>query len=258
MSMPTQDVGGVTTWYAEHGEGDPLVLLHGGSVDSRFFAENVGPLADRFHVFTPDRRGHGRSPDVEGPITYELMARDTIAFLEEVVGGSADLVGHSDGAVVAMVVAMHRPELVRRLVLISGGFNREGLLEAATEFDVDEVVKFVGPSYGEVSPDGEEHFVIVARKIAEMAASEPAYEQSDLGAIKSRTLVMFSDDDLVTLEHVIATYEGIPDSELAIVPGTSHFLLQEKPALCNAIILDFLAAEPVQLTAPMRRATSSG
>ena len=248
------DLGGVRTWYDERGEGEPLVLLHGGSVDTRFFDKNVDPLADRFHVFLPERRGHGHTPDVDGPITYELMAQDTIAFLEAVVGGPAHLVGHSDGAVVAMLVALRRPDLARQLVLISGGFHRDGLMPGMGELDIDETVKFLGAAYGEVSPDGEEHFPVVVAKIARMAAEEPALPQSELRGVGSRTLVMFGDDDLMTLEHVIAMYEGIPNSELAVVPGTSHFLLQEKPTLCNTIIVDFLTTQPVPTVAPIRRA----
>ena len=109
-------LGDVRTWYDEHGSGDPLVLMHGGLVDARFFEPNLAALAERFHVYTPERRGHGHTPDVPGPITYQLMADDTIAFLEAVVGEPADLVGHSDGAFTAMLVAMQRPELVKRLV----------------------------------------------------------------------------------------------------------------------------------------------
>jgi pimeloyl-ACP methyl ester carboxylesterase len=247
------ELGGVRTWYDERGEGEPLVLLHGGLVDARFFANNIDPLVERFHVYTPERRGHGHTPDVEGPITYDLMVQDTIAFLDAVIGGPADLVGHSDGAFVAMVVAIRRPDLVNRLVSISGGFHRDGMMPG-DEFDVDAVVEFLGASYGEVSPDGEEHFRVVVEKIAQMAAVEPALEQSELGKVASRTLVMFSDDDLVSMEHVIATYDGIPNAELAVVPGTSHFLLQEKPELCNAIILDFLTNEPVPTVAAIRRA----
>lgn len=248
------DAGGVRTWYDEHGAGEPLVLLHGGAVDSRFFEHNIGPLAERFHVYTPERRGHGHTPDVEGPITYELMAEDTIAFLDAVVQGPSNLVGHSDGAVVAMLVAMHRPELARRVVLISGGFHHDGLLPGADQLEVDRVVDYLGKSYGEVSPDGEEHFRVVVEKIARMAAEEPALERSALGAIQCRTLVMAADDDLMRLDHVLEMYDAIRDAELAIVPGTSHFLIQEKPALCNAIVLDFLTNDPVRTVAPMRRA----
>ena len=126
-------LGAVKTWYDEHGEGEPLVLLHGGLVDARFFDANLPALAEHFHVYTPERRGHGHTPDVEGPISYQVMADDTIAFLETVIGTPADLVGHSDGAMVAMLVAMQRPDLVNRLVLISGGFNKSG--EAGPEME---------------------------------------------------------------------------------------------------------------------------
>jgi pimeloyl-ACP methyl ester carboxylesterase len=247
-------LGPVRTWYDEHGEGDPLVLLHGGLVDARFFAPNLGPLSESFHVYTPERRGHGHTPDVEGPITYQLMADDTIAFLEQVVGGPADLVGHSDGAFIAMLVAMQRPELVNRLVMISGGYNKSGEALPGMELDVDEVVPFLGPAYGEVSPDGEAHFPVVAAKIAEMARTEPNLDVSELARVGRRALVLFADDDLMTLSHAVQMYDALPDAELAVVPGTSHFLTQEKPDLVNAIVLDFLTRQPVPTVAPIRRA----
>lgn len=244
----------VKTWYDEHGSGDQLVLMHGGLVDARFFEPNVGTLAERFHVYTPERRGHGHTPDVPGPITYQLMADDTIAFLETVVGEPADLVGHSDGAFVAMLVAMQRPELVKRLVLISGGFNKSGEAMPDMEWDIDQLFEFLGPSYGEVSPDGIDHFKVVATKIGEMAAVEPNLQASDLANVPQRTLVMFSDDDLVTLTHMVEMYEALANAELAVVPGTSHFLTQEKPHLVNQLVLDFLTNDPVQTVAPIRRA----
>jgi pimeloyl-ACP methyl ester carboxylesterase len=228
--------------------------MHGGVADSRFFEKNLEPLAKRFLVFTPDTRAHGRTPDVEGPLTSELLADDAIAFVEGVVGGPAHLVGHSQGAYVALLTAIRRPDLVDRLVLVSGGFHRDGLLPIGGEFDVDQVVQFMGPAYGEVSPEGPEHFRVVVEKVAAMEQTEPNLAQSELSQVESRTLLMFGDDDLVTVEHMNDTYEGIPNSELAIVPGTSHFLLQEKPELCNELIIGFLTTEPVATTAPIRRA----
>lgn len=247
-------LGAVKTWFDEHGTGDPLVLMHGGLVDARFFAPNLDALAARFHVYTPERRGQGHTPDVDGPITYQIMADDTIAFLDSVVREPADLVGHSDGAVTAMLVAMRRPELVKRLVLISGGFNKSGEAMPNAEWNVDQISEFLGPSYGEVSPDGIDHFKVIATKIGEMAAVEPNLQASDLANVPQRTLVMFSDDDLMTMRHVVEMYDALPNAELAVVPGTSHFLTQEKPALVNAIVLDFLTNEPVATVAPVRRA----
>ena len=247
-------LGAVKTWYDEHGQGDPLVLLHGGLVDARFFEPNLPALAAHFHVYTPERRGHGHTPDVEGPITYQLMTDDTIAFLDTVVGQPADLVGHSDGAVVAMLVAIQRPELVKRLVMISGGFNKAGEAVPDAEWNVEQIAKFLGPAYGEVSPDGIDHFKVVATKIGEMAAVEPNLQASELAKVTCRSLVMFADDDLVTPQHMIDMYAALPNAQLAIVPGTSHFLTQEKPDLVNKIVVDFLTTEPVATVAPIRRA----
>jgi pimeloyl-ACP methyl ester carboxylesterase len=247
-------LGAVKTWYDEHGEGEPLVLLHGGLVDARFFDPNLPALAEHFHVYTPERRGHGHTPDVEGPITYQLMTDDTIAFLETVVGQPADLVGHSDGAFVAMLVAMQRPELVNRLVMISGGFSKSGEAAPDMEWDVDQIAEFLGPAYGEVSPDGADHFKVVATKVGKMAAVEPALQASELAEVTCRSLVMFADDDLVTPQHMVDMYDALPNAELAIVPGTSHFLTQEKPELVNKIVVDFLTKEPVPTVAPIRRA----
>src|SRR4030081_3608999 len=122
------EVRGVRTWYAKYGDGDPVVLLHpgGAGVDARAWGPNLDAVAAGFRVFTPERRGHGRTADVDGPITFDLMAQDTIAFLETVVGGPAHLVGCSDGAIVALLVALRRPDLARRLVFIAGVFHHEG------------------------------------------------------------------------------------------------------------------------------------
>jgi pimeloyl-ACP methyl ester carboxylesterase len=247
-------LGEVRTWYDDHGQGEPLVLLHPGGADASAFAPNIDALAARLHVFTPERRGHGHTPDVDGPITYQLMATDTVAFLEAVVAGPAHLLGCSDGVPVALLVALGRPELVRRLVLVAGVFHRDGWVPQTAEVD-DTAAAFLAERYGEVSPDGREHFPVVAAKLDRMHAQEPTLTAADLQGVASRTLVMVGDDDEATLEHTIALYRGVPDAELAVVPGTSHGLLVEKPTLCNTILVDFLTGQPVPTLAPIRRAT---
>jgi pimeloyl-ACP methyl ester carboxylesterase len=248
-------LGDVRTWYDEYGEGAPLMLLHpgGAGVDARAFAPNLDALVAQFRVFTPERRAHGRTPDVDGPITFELMARDTIAFLETVVSAPAHLIGSSDGATVALLVALRRPDLTRRLVLVAGVFHHDGWAPGVIDPD-NPPPDFLAASYGELSPDGSEHYPVVVAKLAQMHTEEPTLTAADLGRVRSRTLVMVGDDDEVTLEHAIALYRGIPDAELAVVPGASHGLLVERPALCNTLILDFLTADPVATLAPIRRA----
>jgi pimeloyl-ACP methyl ester carboxylesterase len=251
------DLAGVHTWYDEVGSGDPLVLLHpgGAGVDSRAFGPNLDGLALEFRVFTPERRAHGRTPDVDGPITFDAMADDTIRFLEEVVGGAARLLGVSDGAVVALLVALRRPDLVERLVFVAGVFHLDGWWPQAIDPDL-EPPAFLESSYAELSPDGAEHYPIVVEKLAHQHQVEPTLTVEELAGIPCRTLVMLGDDDEVRLEHGLALYRAVPDAELAIVPGTSHGLMVEKPELCNTMIIEFLSKDPVFTFAPIRRTPS--
>jgi pimeloyl-ACP methyl ester carboxylesterase len=118
----------------------------------------------------------------------------------------------------------------------------------------NEPPEFLERLYAELSPDGAGRYRAVVAKLARMHVEEPALTAADLHAVKSRTLVMFGDDDEVTLEHAVAMYRGLADAELMVVPGTSHGLLVEKPALCNQVIVDFLTTDPVPTMAPIRRA----
>ncbi|MFG1941511.1 alpha/beta fold hydrolase [Nonomuraea sp. NPDC048826] len=242
----------VRMWYDERGEGEPLVLLHGGFSDSRDFDGNLGGLAGRFRLLLPERRGHGHTADVPGPITAEVMAQDTIAFLDTVVGGPVRLAGYSAGATVALSVAVRRPDLVDRLVLISGAFDAAGLIVAPSA---------AGPlppplveRYAEVSPDGAGHLPVVVAKIARAVAEERGLTPADLRAVACPVLVMAADDDIVTLEHTLELYRSLPDGHLAVVPGTSHLLLHERPGWCAGLVEDFLTTGPRPTWMPLRRA----
>jgi pimeloyl-ACP methyl ester carboxylesterase len=153
---------------------------------------------------------------------------------------------------VAILAALRRPDLIDRLVLISGGFHPSGWV-LLPDPDAELPAEIVA-SYGEVSPDGVEHFPVVAAKIARAATEDPRLPASEPAGIAARTLVVTADDDLVHLEHTIALYRGIPNAELAVVPGTSHTLLLEKPDLCLRLVGDFLTTDPVPTLAPIRRA----
>lgn len=232
-------LGELRTYYEQDGAGEPLVLLHPGHADARAFERNLPGLARRFRVHRPDRRGHGRTPDLPGPISYAQMADDSAAFIEAVVGGPAHVVGHSDGMVVALLTALRRPDLVRRLVLAAGVFHHDGWIPGAIDLD-EELTAFFTDYYGAVSPDGREHFPVVAEKLHRMHREEPDLAPADLAGVTAPTLVMVADRDEVRIEHTLALFDGLPEAQLAIVPGTTHGLLADKPELCNTMIAEFL------------------
>lgn len=255
------ETGGLKIWYVEQGAGEPLVLLHGGLCTNSTWAPQMSGFAASFRVIAPERRAHGHTPDVEGPLSYDLMAADTIAFLTAYVREPAHLLGWSDGGIVGLLVAMARPDLVRKLVVIGTNYDVAGTVPGALEdllsmrADSDDLAMLRTP-YEKTSPDGPGHWPVVVAKFLEMAATQPHIRIEQLGQITAPTLVMVGDDDLVALDHTASLFQAIPNAELAVVPGASHFVTMEKPDLVNRIVLDFLQNDPVQTFAPVRRAAS--
>jgi pimeloyl-ACP methyl ester carboxylesterase len=254
------DIGGVNTWYDEEGGGEPLVLLHGGLCTNETWAAQIPVFAERFRVMAPERRGHGHTADAQGPLTYADMATDTVGFLEKVVGRPAHLVGWSDGGIVGLMVAIARPDLVRKLVVIGTNYDTTGIAP-----EVEDMFSSMAPDSADMemfrslyemhSPDGPEHWPVVFGKFVEMTQREPHIQVGELARISSPTLVVVGDDDMVSIEHSVKLFRAIPNSQLAVVPGTSHAVAMEKPELLNRIVLDFLENEPVATIMPIRRDT---
>ncbi|MFI9820570.1 alpha/beta fold hydrolase [Streptomyces sp. NPDC052013] len=257
------DLPGVRTWYETDGTGDPLVLLHGGFCTDDTWGAMRADLAAGYRVFLPERRAHGHTPDVEGPLTYQDMAEDTVAFVETVVGGAAHLVGWSDGGVVALLVALARPDLVRKLVVIGANFRpapecfvQPAMLDAMTPDGAE--LAFFRELYEAVTPDGADHWPVVAAKVLDMWRTQPTLTSEDLARVRAPTLVLVGDDDLMTLEHTIALYRAVPGAQLAVVPGASHVVPLEKPALVDRLILDHLAQDSIDTMMPVLRAPAPG
>lgn len=242
------DASGLNTYYEVSGAGDPLVLLHGGFCPAETFDGLTPGLAEAYRVYVPERRGHGRTPDVDGPITYEIMAQDTIAFMDAIDVRDAHVMGYSDGAVVGLHVALERPDLVRKLVLIGQALNHDDLplpvrdlLAAGMTPEI--LPPFLRELYANVSPDGPEHFDVVFDKLKATWETEPNFELSALERVAVPTLFMLGDGDMVTVEHAAAVQRAIPDAQLAVVPGASHALPMEKPEVVSRLVVDFLAEE---------------
>jgi pimeloyl-ACP methyl ester carboxylesterase len=239
------DVNGLPTWHEVHGDGPPVVLLHGAFAGASSWAAQTPALAQAgYRVHVPERRGHAHTADVQGPLTYDVMAGDTVAYLDGVVGSPAHLVGWSDGAVVGLLVARRRPDLVDRLVLIGQYYNSSGKVSGGLADQLgaggDQVMRFLRGEYDQVSPDGPEHFPVVYEKTLRMLATEPELDLGSLAAVAAPTLVLQGDRDEVTLEHSAAVATALPHGRLAVLPG-SHARPVEAPEVVNALLVWFLA-----------------
>lgn len=250
------DAGGLRTYYEVHGDGQPLVLLHGGLSTADSWGRLPAELSGHYRVYAPERRGHGRTADVPGPITYAAMAADTVAWLEAMKLTDAHLIGWSDGGAVAALVAMTRPELVGKLVVIGQYLSlagewpssRAALDESAG--DADTRAMFAG-LHAPLSPDGPDHFPVVYDKMMQLWREEPEIPLADIARITAPTLIMQGDGDWVRVEHSALLARTIADAQLAVVPGTSHALPLEKPEVVGRLLLDFLAADQVARFLPV-------
>jgi pimeloyl-ACP methyl ester carboxylesterase len=244
MSGDYINVGGLKTYYEVQGEGEPLLLMHGGFCTIETFAQQTPEVAKHYRVYLPERRGHGRTADA-GEMSYEAMAQDTAGFMEALDIESAHLVGYSDGGNAALVVAVRRPELIRKLVVIGANFHYNGMaqvaLQAMETATPENFYPWLVKAYQEHSPDGPEHFPVVFERIMRMWREEPALAREDLAGIQAPTLVLVGDRDWVAIEHTVQMYESIPNAQLCVVPGATHGVPFEKAALVNQIVLDFLS-----------------
>lgn len=241
------DVNGVRTYYEVTGEGDPLFLLHGGMCSAESWDAQTAELSKSYRVYVPEQFGHGRTPDVDGPLSYEAMAQHTIALMEALGVTAAHFVGWSDGALVALLVALRRPKLVRKLVNVDQyvelGKAPDWIVPMFEAWTADQAPPFLRDAYCALSPDGPDHFGVVFEKLRHMWLSPTGIEVGDLAHVTSPTLLLAGETGSFTFAHLGEVFAVLPDAQVGIVPGTSHALIWEKPHVANQLIADFLADE---------------
>jgi len=245
-SGKTIEAGGVRMYYECYGEGEPLLLFHGGMSTIDSFRFQIPALSRHYQVIIPERRGHGHTPDTGGPFSYDQMALDMAAFMKALGLGKSKMLGYSDGANLILYLARRSPELVERFISVGGNFHHKGCIEAfqkvLRELPEDSVGEGIDRNYEKYSPDGPAHYSRVFAKVRRLWLEEPVFEEKDLSLISAPGLVMAGDRDVILREHTLDFYRALPHARLAILPG-SHSILKELPEACNEIILEYLSKE---------------
>lgn len=242
------EVRGVKLYTQIYGSGAPIVFLHGGL---QFFDNSFEQQRDYFASFRKvigiDQRGHGHSPDNSQPFSYQEMAEDTAALIEQLGLGPVDVVGHSDGGNVGLLLARDHPQLVRRLV-ISGANLRASLSadeskrrsQRSPQEVADELPPTFRADYLKVIPDGAEHWLTLVAKSWQLWLTPVVLETVDLKAIKIPVLVMAGDHDFTSIEENTEIYRGLPQGQLLILPATGHGTFSQRPEIVNLAIRTFL------------------
>jgi pimeloyl-ACP methyl ester carboxylesterase len=242
-------VDGQSVYYEEYGQGDPLLLLHGGFGTGDSLMAIGQHFAKHFRVIAPDRSSHGHTADKGGPLTYDDMTAETIGVIEALGLGKVNLFGFSDGGIICLLLALKRPDLIAKMVPLSANFHYNGvsptMLGMMQSFSVD-MIKMMLPeavaAYEKYSPDGPEHFPAVFEKTKQMFMSQPTLTVEDLAKISVPTLVLAADRDLMTIEHTVALFQAIPNAQLAIIPAATHELAFNRADDVASAALRFLQA----------------
>lgn len=234
--------GHARIWVATFGAGPPVILLHGGLGHSGNWGHQVPALVDAgYRVVVIDSRGHGRSTRDARPFTYELMASDVRAVMDALRLERAALVGWSDGACTALVLAMQSPARVAGVFFFACNMDPSGTME------VDFSNPALGRCYGRhvvdyaalsAIPDDFESF---SQAVGEMMKTEPNYSADDLAQIKTPVAVVLGEhDEFIKRDHMEYLHRSIPGSEMILLPDVSHFAPLQRPKLFNAAVGEFL------------------
>jgi pimeloyl-ACP methyl ester carboxylesterase len=253
-------VNGVNMYYQIQGRGGvPLVLLHGAFSNIQTdFGKLMPLLAKNRQVIAIEQQGHGHTPDVERPLTYEQMADDVAELLRQLRIPRADFLGYSMGGATAMYVALRHPQLVRKFVFAGGaaytpdGFYPE-LMEGEKTMKPED---FAGTpwlrAYKRIAPHPGDWPRLVA-KIRDLDLSWRGLSESQMRSIKVPVQLIVGDADIVRPEHVIEMLRllgggapgdlvGLPRSQLAVLPGTTHVTLIDRTDWLLSMVQDFFKA----------------
>lgn len=256
-------VNGLNLYYEIHGSGEPLVLLHGGLGATETLGVVLPPLAESRRVIATDLQAHGRTADVDRPLRFEAMADDVAALLGYLEIEKADVMGYSLGGGVALRLAIQHPEVVRKLVLVSTVFRRDGWhaenLAGMAQMgpEAAEMMKQspIYAMYARIAPRPEDWPVLVT-KVGELLRQD--YDWSaGVSAIRAPTLLVFGDHDSVRVAHAVEFFgllgggkrdagwdgSGMSNARLAILPGITHYSIFSSPVLA-ATVAPFLDTPP--------------
>lgn len=260
-------VNGINLYYETYGQGRPLIALHGGLGTTTMFGPRLADLGQTRQVIAVELQGHGHTADIDRPLSFEAMADDIAALIEHLGLGNADVLGYSLGGGVALQTAIRHPDKVRKLVLVSAACKRDGwypeVLAGMAAMNAEAARGMLGSpmqqGYASVAPRPDD-WPILVEKTGQLLRQDYDWSR-EVAQMKLPMLIIVGDADSVRTAHAVemfglrgggkqdAGWDGSarPASQLAILPGTTHY---------NAFVSPLLAAiVPPFLDAPMPQST---
>lgn len=237
-------VNGVKIWYAEFGEGQAVILLHGGLANSNYWGSLVPALDKHYRVIVMDSRGHGRSTRNDQPYGYDLMASDVVALMDFLKIKKAAIVGWSDGAILGLDIAISHPERITKLFAFAANSDPSGMTDISKSDVFNAFFLRAEKEYEMVSATPTKYNDFL-NQLSKMWATQPSFTKAQLAGIKTPTWIVDGDhDEAIKRENTEFMAATIPGAGLLLQPEVSHFSFLQDPALFNDDVLHFLQHVP--------------
>ena len=236
-------VNGIKIWYATFGHGAPVILLHGGLANANYWGKQVSALEANYRVIVMDSRGHGRSTRDTRPFGYDLMASDVVGLMDRLKIPRAAIVGWSDGAIIGLDIAIHRPHRLTGLFAFAANSNPSGVKDVNKSPVFSAFIVRASKEYASLSPTPREYQSFLAQ-ITKMWDTQPFFD-SALPGIKVPIVIADADhDEAIKRENTLFMADRIPNAELLLLPGVSHFGFLQDPDQFTFAIEHFLGRLP--------------
>lgn len=246
------DIDDIKMYYEVYGEGEPIMLIHGGMGDAEHFKHLIPELSKKYKLIVPNCRTHGRTNTSDKLLSYHLMATDMIELMDHLKIESAGVIGWSMGGAIAMDMAINQPERISEMVVIGTYFRQEAFPAGMKEMILSLTPGSFPPEaverYNRISPI-EGGAVTYAEKMKDFmlkVVDGDIFTEEQVKSISCPTLIMAGDlEGPGVLNDVMKMHELISDSQLSILPDATHFLVLTHPVLVNLIVSEYLDAPKV-------------
>jgi len=226
------EVNGIKMYYEIYGSGQPLLFIHGNGGSIRSGWEQIAFFSKNYKVIAVDTRGCGKTIDTGDSLTYDLLASDINALLENLHIDSANIIGYSDGGIIGLILGIKYPKKVKMLTAIAPNTRPDsGVLYPQTQAkmakDLAKLTELVKLGYKDK---------ISKLKLVRLMVNHPHISSAELAIIKAPVLVICGDRDMIKLSHIEEIFRSIPKSQLCVLPGSTHFAIQENSKIFNEAI----------------------
>ena len=232
-------INGAKIYYEEYGKGEPLLLIHGNNGSIASMENQIEFFKDKYRVIAVDNRGQGKSELQTDSLTYVQITKDWEGLVNYLKLDSVNIVGYSDGGIIGLKMGISGKAKIKKIVAMGANLRPDSTAVHAWAIEHD--LKTLKEIKSKIREKDTTQNWNLQKQLLEILLFQPNIPITDLGKIKANVLIMAGDEDITKNKHSVEMYENIPQAQLCILPGETHYIPESNPKLFNEIVNRFLS-----------------